>query len=90
MTGPVGSRVGEIFLRLRDRVRDNDGKVFGSRWLGAVVIFLLDPVGHLTRGISDLLGMPIAVSVKSSRSEYWINADDHRSQGRQLVFTIEF
>ena len=49
----VGSFMGEGFYYLEKRIDKNDGKVFGSKTLGNISYFLLNPLGNISQGLSD-------------------------------------
>jgi len=61
MTGPVGSRVGEIFYLWRRDIDGNGGRVLGSTVVGGTVKFLLDPIGSLTRGLQSTITWTLSV-----------------------------
>lgn len=48
MTGFVGARIGEQFHHWKKSIAANNGRVFGSRTLGWLLTFLMDPVSQMT------------------------------------------
>ncbi|PAF52877.1 ubiquitin--protein ligase [Helicobacter sp. 13S00477-4] len=58
-TPAMGSIFGEIFYQLTRYIQSNEGKLFGSRFLGYTLIGLMDPIGFVIRdlGLGKLLGV---------------------------------
>lgn len=54
MTGMVGARVGIAFYQWQTHLEARGDTLFGSRILGAVAGFALNPFGKLTRGFVNL------------------------------------
>jgi Domain of unknown function (DUF3943) len=46
--GFVAGAVSEAFI---DRINNNDGRAFGSRWMGSVTKFLLSPLDAIVKGV---------------------------------------
>lgn len=53
MTGLVGARVGLEFYRWQQSLKRSGGTLLGSRVLGAVAGFALNPFGKITRGLVE-------------------------------------
>lgn len=53
VTPVLGSLFGEGMHQLKQMIKRQDNKVLGSSALGRVSMWLLDPLGHVTRGLSD-------------------------------------
>lgn len=56
ITPIVGSLVGELFYQAHQSIAQNNGKVFGSKALGRIVQFFLNPLGQLADQINKILG----------------------------------
>ena len=54
MTGPVGAMVGRQLYYWKKVIRRNNDKVFNSKILGSTIKFLIDPIGYISRGFSDI------------------------------------
>ncbi len=59
ITPAIGSLLGEGFYRLIYYIQSNDNELFGSWWLGKIVVWLLDPLGNLiySTGFGELFGI---------------------------------
>ncbi|AFI04448.1 DUF3943 domain-containing protein [Helicobacter cetorum] len=59
ITPLLGSLLGEGFYQLTRRIQNNGGKLFGSLFLGRLVIALMDPIGFIIRdlGLGEALGI---------------------------------
>ena len=55
VTPLAGSLLGEWFYTLERRLDTNGGVVFGSRVMGNISYFLLDPLGRIAGGMEELL-----------------------------------
>ena len=53
-TPVIGSLMGEGFCYLEKKIDKNDGKVLGSKTLGSISYFLLNPIGNISTGLSEL------------------------------------
>lgn len=53
ITPVLGSIFGEGMHQLKQSIKKNDNQVLGSPALGRVSMWLLDPLGHVTRALSD-------------------------------------
>jgi hypothetical protein len=47
---------GEWAYRCEQRIEENDSRVLGSKTIGGISLFLLDPIDHLGQGVNRLLG----------------------------------
>lgn len=54
ITPLLGSLLGMIFYRLILRIKNNEGKIFDSKSLGWIVLFFLDPIGSILKGLSKI------------------------------------
>lgn len=59
ITPLLGSILGEGFYQLTRYIQRNEGKLFGSLFLGRLVIALMDPIGFVIRdlGLGEALGI---------------------------------
>jgi len=55
VTPLVGSLAGELAFRMKQRIVANGGILWGSRWLGGVAKFFLDPIGETNAKLAGLL-----------------------------------
>ena len=54
---PLGGWLyGEWAYRCEQRIEENDNRVLGSKAIGGISLFLLDPIDHLGQGVNHLLG----------------------------------
>lgn len=54
---PLGGWLyGEFAYRYEQRIEENDKRVLGSRTLGHLSLFLLDPIDHMGQGVNWLFG----------------------------------
>lgn len=54
---PLGGWLyGEWAYRCEQRIEENDNRVLGSKTIGGVSLFLLDPIDHLGQGVNRLFG----------------------------------
>jgi hypothetical protein len=51
ITPVVGSLIGEAMHELKQTIKRNDNKIFGSRIAGRIGMWILDPLGHFTSGL---------------------------------------
>jgi hypothetical protein len=52
VTPVAGALVGEVFITLTDAIRSNNDKVLGSKTLGSVCMFFLDPITFTLKPIN--------------------------------------
>ncbi|WP_104697076.1 MULTISPECIES: DUF3943 domain-containing protein [unclassified Helicobacter] len=59
ITPAIGSIIGEGFFRLSCYIQNNNGRLFNSRVLGAISLFVIDPMGFIMRdlGMAKLMGI---------------------------------
>ncbi|HSR87334.1 MAG TPA: DUF3943 domain-containing protein [Pontiella sp.] len=62
VTPLLGWVYGEWAYQQELRIREQNGEVFGSKSLGNIYLFLLDPVDSLGRGVNRLAGRPLVKS----------------------------
>jgi len=54
---PLGGWLyGEWAFRCEQRIEENDNRVLGSKTIGRISLFLLDPIDHLGQGVNRLFG----------------------------------
>ncbi len=54
---PLGGWLyGEWAYRCEQKIEENDNRVLGSKTIGGISLFLLDPIDHLSQGVNRLLG----------------------------------
>lgn len=61
----LGSILGEIFFQLAKKVKENGGKVLGSKKLGKIVLLILNPGESISNGINEILGSRIIQSART-------------------------
>lgn len=49
----IGSLMGEGFYIIEKKINKNEGKVLGSKILGNISYFILNPIGNISKGLSD-------------------------------------
>ncbi len=71
ITTPVfGSLLGEYFFKLDNDIKKNKGEVLGSKILGDISSFLLNPIGNLTQSLSDYFDLHANVYYKAYFPDY--------------------
>lgn len=99
ITPILGSLLGEVFFNLEKTVTKNNGKVFGSKRLGAFAMVLLDPAGSLSDQINKLFQKDVIKESKlylTSNNPLCSNSDPRNQQltcnknvlGLKLEFTF--
>ncbi|WQS94124.1 DUF3943 domain-containing protein [Helicobacter pylori] len=75
ITPLLGSILGEGFYQLTRYIQRNEGKLFGSLFLGRLVIALMDPIGFVIRdlGLGEALGIYNTEEFRSSLSPNGLN-----------------
>ncbi len=75
ITPLLGSILGEGFYQLTRYIQRNEGKLFGSLFLGRLVIALMDPIGFVIRdlGLGEALGIYNKHEIRSSLSPNGLN-----------------
>lgn len=66
ITPIVGSLIGEVFYQWSLKIEANDGKLFNSKGLGKVVLFLINPAGKISDSINHLLGHKVIQEAKGN------------------------
>ncbi|UOR41610.1 DUF3943 domain-containing protein [Helicobacter pylori] len=75
ITPLLGSILGEGFYQLTRYIQRNEGKLFGSLFLGRLAIALMDPIGFIIRdlGLGEALGIYNKHEIHSSLSPNGLN-----------------
>ncbi len=75
ITPLLGSILGEGFYQLTRYIQRNEGKLFGSLFLGRLAIALMDPIGFIIRdlGLGEALGIYNKHEIRSSLSPNGLN-----------------
>ncbi len=55
VTPVIGSLMGEVFYNAYKNIKENGGEVLGSKNIGAVMMFILNPAGELSNSINRAL-----------------------------------
>jgi len=55
VTPLIGSLAGEVAFRMKRRIVANDGMLWGSRLMGGIAKFLLDPIGETNERLDKIL-----------------------------------
>lgn len=69
-TPVVGSLMGEGLYYLEKRIDKNHGEVLGSKLLGGVSYFLLNPIGNITNGMSEFFDIHAIFRWKTYQPSY--------------------
>lgn len=62
ITPIIGSLFGELFYQMEMKIVENNGKLMGSKKLGSVTQFLLNPGYHLSMGINNIFASRVIVN----------------------------
>lgn len=76
----IGSFMGEGFYYLEKRIDKNDGKVLGSKTLGSISYFLLNPLGNISQGLSDFFDIHATFRFETYQPSYSI------AKNREFLF----
>lgn len=66
ITPIIGSLIGEVFYQFSQNIEANNGKLFNSKRLGKIVLFLLNPASHISDSINKLLGHKVIQSAQGN------------------------
>jgi len=61
LTPVIGSVLGEYMYYLEMKIDKNYGEVWGSRTLGSISYFFINPFGNMAQGVENLLGISTTV-----------------------------
>jgi hypothetical protein len=64
----VGSFLGEYFHYLEIKLDKNKGEVLGSKTLGNISYFFLDPIGKVTHELSDFFDVSVTMKIQAYNS----------------------
>ncbi len=83
VTPIIGSLIGEVFYEREQKIIANGGRVNGSRTLGKIALFILNPIGRISEQINKVLGRRMIQDSKlefvtSRRKTYPILGDSPR------------
>lgn len=76
ITPVIGSLLGEIFYQSAKKIEANDGKVMGSKGLGTVSMFILNPAGSISKKINHVYDTKL---VKQSSTSFVMATRDRDS-----------
>lgn len=83
----IGSFLGEGMHVLEGKLDKNGGKVWGSKGFGSFCYFLLDPMGSMAGGLSDIFDM--SVTMRFNNYTHYADASQFRydnDQGQPVRF----
>ena len=96
----VGSIMGEGFYFLEKKIDKNEGKVFNSKTLGSISYFLLNPIGNISNGLSELFNIHATLRYETYQAHYSIQREYQyifqekptltRDQNFALILNIDF
>jgi hypothetical protein len=96
----VGSLMGEYFYYLEKEIDKNNGEVLDSRILGNISYFLLNPIGNISNGLSEILNLQATLRFQTYQSHYSVYEQKRyiyqegptalNGQDFSLVLNIEF
>jgi hypothetical protein len=61
----IGSILGEVFYRAEQRIKANDGELWGSKRLGAFAMIVMNPMGVVAEKINNLIGSEVVQDAKA-------------------------
>ena len=61
LTPVVGSVLGEYMYYLEKGIDENEGKVLGYKTLGSISYFFINPLGNMSDGLANLLGISTTI-----------------------------
>jgi hypothetical protein len=100
ITPVTGAVLGELLLQGEERILKNGGTVLGSKILGNISLFLIDPAGHTVSALKKVPGWPSGIrarteffyeplSVYGAASPMDQLSDPDSRYGMRLVFTYQ-
>ena len=66
----VGSLMGEGFYMLEKKIDKKEGKVLGSKVLGSISYFFLNPLGNISEGLSDFFDVDATFRLQTYQPYY--------------------
>lgn len=67
ITPVIGSIMGEAFYQWSEKIKNNENGLWGSKRLGQIALFILNPAGEISNKINHLLGSKI---IQNSKLEF--------------------
>lgn len=80
ITPVVGSILGEVFYQYSQKIKANGGTVMGSKRLGKVMLFVLNPAGEISDQINKFMGSRV---VQEGKAELVLSRKKSDFFGRQ-------
>lgn len=65
ITPVIGAILGEVAYQYEQQIRNNGGKLLGSKGLGSAAMIVLNPAGALSDAINSVLGAKVIKSAKA-------------------------
>ncbi|WP_235046273.1 DUF3943 domain-containing protein [Bdellovibrio bacteriovorus] len=84
ITPIIGSIMGEVFYIAEREIQLNNGKVWGSKKLGSIVLILLNPVEAFSKNLNNLLGSTV---IKNARASIVVRRQKVRSKDLPMEYT---
>ncbi|WP_372653667.1 DUF3943 domain-containing protein [Halobacteriovorax sp.] len=81
ITPILGSLMGEAMYSMGEKIKDNDGKLFGSKSVGGFAMALMNPAGAMLDGINSVFETEV---IKSSKTYFFTEAPKHHFDGNPL------
>ncbi len=61
----IGSLMGEVFYNWSEKIKSGDDRILGSKKLGKVVLYVLNPAQELSKSINQVLGHRVIQNAKT-------------------------
>lgn len=81
ITPIIGSLMGEAMFTMEQKIKDNDGKLFGSEKVGGFAMALMNPAGAMLDGINGFFENDI---IKSSKTYFFTQAASNNQFNNQF------
>ena len=76
-TPVIGSFMGEYFYYLEGELDKNRGLLFGSKYMGNITYFLIDPLGNIADGIGNWFNVKLTMRFQTYQTFNYVNQLDY-------------
>jgi len=77
VTPVIGSLMGEGFIYIQNKIDANNGEVFGSRSLGGICYFFIDPIGNIAGGLSQFFDAQVTMKYQTYQVKNDLEVKNH-------------
>lgn len=73
----VGSFMGEYMYYLQGQLDNSKGVIWGSKNLGNISYFLIDPIGNLSNGLSEFFDVSVTMEFQTYQKQNYIREENY-------------